>query len=233
MNNFFDFKKIKFIILILLIILIIFLTRYFGLTQYFKPEFLRETISGFGVLAPVIYILIYALATILFLPGSPLTIAGGLIFGVGFGTLYTVIGATLGASVAFLVARYFGGKLIEGFLKKHNFKKLEEYHDKLESNGFSAVIFLRLIPLFPFNGLNFALGLTKVKFRSYLIATLIGIIPGTFVFNYFGDSLGNLSFMNIVISLILIILLISSLPIYNKLKVISNRRKIKKAMRKK
>ena len=210
-------NKVKFGILIILIILIIFLTRYFGLVQYFKPDVLRYYVNSFGILAPLVYILIYTLATVSFLPGSPITIAGGLIFGASLGTLYTVIGATIGASAAFLVARYLGESFVSGILKR-TIKKLEEYSDKLEKEGFLVVLFLRLIPIFPFNGLNFALGLTKVKFRHYFLATLIGIIPGTFVFNYLGDSLGDLNITKIIIAVILVVLLSLIYPIYKYLK---------------
>ncbi len=211
-------KRLKFGILVLLIILIIFLTKYFNLVQYLKPEILKETIKSFGIWAPFIYILIYTAATILFLPASPITIAGGLIFGSISGTIYTVIGATIGASIAFLVARYLGGSFVSGILKKSKLKNLEEYYEKLEKNGFVVVLFLRFIPIFPFNVLNFALGLTKVKFRDYFLATLIGIIPGTFVYTYLGDSLGTLNPIKIGIAIGLVILLSLIYPIYKYLK---------------
>jgi len=169
------------------------------------------------MLAPVIFILLYTIATIIFLPGTPLTIAGGAIFGTFFGTLYTIIGATIGAAIAFFIARYLGASFVNDLVNK-KFKKLDSYDKKLEKNGFLVVLFLRLVPIFPFNGLNFALGLTKVKSKDYIIATFLGIIPGSFVLAFFGGSLASLNPLNIALAIALFILLAFSPKIYKKFK---------------
>jgi uncharacterized membrane protein YdjX (TVP38/TMEM64 family) len=98
------------------------------------------------------------------------------------------------------------------------YSKIKEYDQKLEENGFMTVLFFRLVPLFPFNGLNFALGLTKVRIKDYFFATLIGIIPGTFAYVYLGSSLAEMNYANIIFAIVLIILLSLSLKAYNSKK---------------
>jgi len=206
-------KTLKFTVLILFIIIAIFLLKYFELASYFNLDMIREKINEFGIFAPLIFIIFYTLATIFFFPGIPLTVSSGIIFGTVFGTIYAVIGATLGASLAFLIVKYFGNSFVQDLIKK-KFVKLNDYDKKLKENGFFSVLFLRLVPIFPFNGLNFSLGFTKVKFSDYFLATLIGIIPGSFILAYFGDSLLNLNIINIIISSLLFIFLILFLKIY-------------------
>lgn len=210
-------EKLKFAFLILIVVLIIFLVRYLGIESFLSPNALKEKVLSYGAVAPLVFVVIYAVATIFFLPGTPITIAGGLIFGKLGGTALTVIGATIGAVIAFLVSRALGEKFVESLLKgKYN--KLYEYDKKIEKNGFLVVLFLRLIPLFPFNGLNFALGLTKVRKRDYIMGTAIGIIPGSFVLAFFGDSIANFSILNILISIALFALLAFLPFIYRRLK---------------
>jgi uncharacterized membrane protein YdjX (TVP38/TMEM64 family) len=131
------------------------------------------------------------------------------------GTIYVIIGATIGATLAFTISRY----LAKDFFQKKffdKFKKLNFYDSKFKKNGFIFVLYFRLIPIFPFNFLNYGLGLTNVKFRDYFLATLFGMLPGTFVYVYFGDSLANFNFINIAISIILILVLSLIVAIYKK-----------------
>lgn len=205
-------KLIKFLGLIVFMVGAFFLSRYF---LSLDVEMVRAYVDSFGMLAPVVYVVIYSIGTILFFPGSVLTISGGAIFGVVKGALYNIIGVGIGASLAFLIARYFGRGFIEDFIYS-KFGRLEHYDEKLQGNGFTTVLFLRLIPIFPFNALNFVLGLSKVKFKDYFLATVIGTIPGTFVYTYFGASLIMLDLVNIVISIVLIILLALVFPVYKR-----------------
>lgn len=208
---------IKFIIFLIIILGIIYFVNYYGLKDYLTPNKIRETVLMFGPLAPLGFILIYNLGSILFLPGTILSVAGGAIFGATFGTIYVIIGATLGATFAFLISRYFARAFFEDIVEK-KYPKIKEYDQKLEENGFMTVLFFRLVPLFPFNGLNFALGLTKVRIKDYFLATLIGIIPGTFAYVYLGSSLAEMNYANIIFAIVLIILLSLSLKAYNSKK---------------
>jgi len=201
----------------LIIVVILILIRVFEAGRFLSPSLLRETITGYGVAAPIIFIIIYILATLFFLPGTPLTISSGLIFGSFLGTVYTVIGATIGATLSFIISRYLGKSFVEKILK-NKYKKLYSYDKKIEENGLLVVLFLRLVPLFPFNGLNFALGLTKLKKRDFIIGTAFGIIPGSFVLAFFGNSLAELNIMKIVIAVLLFVLLAFTPILYKKFK---------------
>lgn len=194
---------VKFIALVIFLALALLVVRYLGVAQILHPATIKEKILLFGMFAPAAYIFVYALATILFLPGSVLTIAGGAVFGPLFGTVYTVIGATIGATLAFLLARFLGRDFVSS-AEGEKLKKLAEYDKKIEENGLGVVLFLRFAPLFPFNGLNFALGLTKVTFKDYFWGTLVGIIPGTFAYVYLGDSLASLNLVQIILAIVLL-----------------------------
>lgn len=196
----------KIAILALFVAAAIFLVKYFGLSEILNPATIKDKVLAFGMLAPLVYMIFYALATVAFVPGAPLTVAGGALFGALMGTFYTVIGATVGATFAFLFARFLGRGFI-GAVESEKFKTLDEYDKKIEENGLGVVLFLRFAPLFPFNGLNFALGLTKVTLKDYFFGTLFGIIPGTFAYTYFGESLASLNPGQIFLAVLVLVAL--------------------------
>jgi uncharacterized membrane protein YdjX (TVP38/TMEM64 family) len=172
-----------------------------GLRDFVLSGALETMIAEAGPLAPLIFMFVYAIATIVFIPGTPLTLIGGALFGPLFGTVYVVLGATVGALGAFVLARYFGGSLIASGTGQV-VKRLQSYDERLCNNGFVTVLILRLIPLFPFNGLNFGLGLTRLKTTTYVLGTFIGIIPGTFAYVYFGSSLASFNPLQIGIAVV-------------------------------
>ena len=189
-------KKYLFPALALLFVLGIFLLHRSGALAVFSGTEAIHFVAGFGVWAPIVYIVAYALASLAFVPGTPLTLAGGALFGVWYGTAYTVVGATIGATLAFVLSRtirhftFTTDKRMSGGAVA---QKLQVYDEKIATHGFITVLFLRFVPLFPFNGLNFALGFTKVSYRDYVLGTFLGIIPGTFAFVYAGSSLATLN----------------------------------------
>ena len=138
--------------------------------------------------AAPIFVGIYATATALAVPGTILTLAGGAVFGFWWGTLYNFIAANIGANAAFLVARSLGGDAVRRLIGKDS-KVLNRLDDIVERHGFRGLLTLRLIPLAPFNALNFGSGLMALKWRTYATATLIGILPGTAIYTFFADSL--------------------------------------------
>ncbi len=148
----------------------------------FSVELIKQWVDQVGWWAPVIFIFIYAAAAILFLPGTIFTFAGGIIFGPVLGVLYNLIGATLGAALSFLIARYLASNLVS----QHSAGKLKQLINGVESEGWRFVAFVRLVPLFPFNLLNYALGLTKIRFIEYVLATFIFIIPACIAYTYIG-----------------------------------------------
>jgi uncharacterized membrane protein YdjX (TVP38/TMEM64 family) len=135
---------------------------------------LTDWVQQAGAAGPLLFIGVYAAATVLFLPGSVLTLAGGALFGPLWGTLYNLAGATLGATLAFLIARYLAGDWVQARAKG----LLARLVQGVEAEGWRFVAFTRLVPLFPFNLLNYALGLTRIPFLPYLLATLVFMLPG-------------------------------------------------------
>jgi uncharacterized membrane protein YdjX (TVP38/TMEM64 family)/Fe-S oxidoreductase len=205
---------VKFIFFLAFLAAAIAAVRVSGVSKYLDQQTLRELIGSYGVLAPIVYMFIYAVAPALFLPGLPITIAAGILFGPFWGVVYAIIGATAGACVAFLISRYLAREWVEGRLKNPRWKKLDE---AVEKHGWKVVAFTRLIPLFPFNLLNYAFGLTKIGFRQYAVTSFICMLPACIAFIVFSSSLldlirGKVS-PTFVIGLILIVL-VSMLPFF-------------------
>lgn len=180
--------------------------RFSGLDRFIEQERLRGWISAYGSWGPIVYIIIYSIAPSLMLPGLPITIAGGVLFGPVGGIIYTSIGATIGASIAFLLARHMGREWVGTMLKEGRWKELDS---EVERKGWKIVAFTRLIPLFPFNMLNYAFGLTRIRFGHYAAATFVFMLPGIVAYVVFSSSLlgllkGKVS-KEFVIGLILVV----------------------------
>ncbi len=153
-----------------------------------KEALQNYTQSHFG-LSALLFILVYCVQTALSLPGAGImTLTGGFLFGTWMGGLFANIGATSGAALAFLAARY----LFRDTIEKKFGKKLQGIQEGFASNGFNYLLTLRLIPLFPFFLINLAAGLTRIRLSTYVLATAIGIIPGSLVFSNAGNQLGTI-----------------------------------------
>ncbi|CAA9441709.1 MAG: hypothetical protein AVDCRST_MAG37-1440 [uncultured Rubrobacteraceae bacterium] len=150
---------------------------------------LRDWINGFGMVAPIVFVVIYVVATVSFLPGAPLSLLAGLVFGAAWGTLWTVIGATLGATLAFLIARYAARGLVESWTA--NNQRVRKLDEGVEKHGWRMLLITRLVPLFPFNLQNYAYGLTRVGVGSYVLLTGTCIVPGVLVYTLAGGSLAS------------------------------------------
>ncbi len=161
----------------------------------------RESLVGFVrhnyPAAAAVFILVYILATSLSLPGAViLTLAGGFLFGTVASTMYVVVGATTGASLAFLSARYLlGNRLQEKY--QSQFRK---FNEEIERNGTSYLLILRFIPVFPFFLINFLSGLTKIPLKTFFWTTAVGIIPGTAVFAFAGQQIGSINSLSEILS---------------------------------
>jgi len=156
---------------------------YFGRQGAGQIDAFIAKVEGFGGWAPLVFVLGYAVATVGFIPGSALTLAAGAVFGIVEGTLYAFLGATLGATASFLIARYGARSWVEKKLAAYpRFRKIDA---AVGQDGGKIVALLRLAPLFPFNLLNYALGLTSVRFVPYVVASL-AMLPGTLMYVYFG-----------------------------------------------
>ena len=148
----------------------------------FDAQALTLWVDQAGSAGPLLFMAIYAVATVLFLPGSVLTLASGALFGPVLGTFYNLTGATMGVALAFLVARYLASDWVE----KKTAGRLQQLKQGVEQEDWRFVAFVRLVPLFPFNLLNYALGLTRLKFSHYVIASYVFMLPGAFAYTYLG-----------------------------------------------
>jgi uncharacterized membrane protein YdjX (TVP38/TMEM64 family)/Fe-S oxidoreductase len=205
---------IKFFIFLLFLAIVIVTVKTTGVSRYLEQEALRTWIAGYGVLAPIVYMLVYTVAPAFFLPGLPITIVGGILFGPLWGVVYAIFGATAGACVAFVVSRYLAREWVEKRLESPRWRRLDQ---GVEEHGWKVVAFTRLIPLFPFNLLNYAFGLTKIGFRQYAVTTFFCMLPACIAYIVFSSSLldlvrGKVS-LTLVIGIILVIL-VSTLPLY-------------------
>ncbi len=180
---------IKTLVIIGVLVIMMILVQVTGLNQYLRWEnatMLRDWVADFGIVAPVAYVFIYIAACLLFLPGFSITILGALAFGPLWGTVFTSIGSTLGATAAFLVARYASRELVEKWLEDN-----EIFHriDKgVEKQGWRMLMVTRMVPLFPFNLQNYAYGLTRIPLHTYVLVSWVAMIPGTIAYNFMAGS---------------------------------------------
>jgi uncharacterized membrane protein YdjX (TVP38/TMEM64 family) len=147
-------------------------------------ESFNERVVGLGAAGMALFAVLYAVATILMVPGSLLTLAAGASFGLVAGFVSVLLGATLGAAGAFLVSRHVARGRIESWIeRKPSFAAVDK---AVAREGWKIVFLTRLSPLFPFNVQNYAYGLTRVSFWQYALASFVGMIPGTFLYVYLG-----------------------------------------------
>jgi uncharacterized membrane protein YdjX (TVP38/TMEM64 family) len=192
-------KRWKWVLAVVVVGMLAFVLLQVQGNGYFDPMVLREFIAGYGIYAPVVYVVVYAVATMFAIPGAALTLTGGALFGPLVGTAATVVGASIGATGSFLIVRVFRRGTVQVESPTSRWRQvLAQYDARLAHSGFVTVLLLRLMPLVPFNALNYALGFTSVRTRVYVLATVLGIIPGTFAFTYFGDAVTMLMPFHII-----------------------------------
>lgn len=150
--------------------------------KQFTPEAVETFIHGLGLLAPLVYIAVYVMATVFILPGSLVTLIGGALFGPFLGVLYVLVGSVSGATLAFLIARYGARNWVErkatGIVKR--------VMEGVDAEGWRFVAFTRLVPIFPFNLLNYALGLTGIRLSAYVIVSAFCMLPAIAGYVYLG-----------------------------------------------
>lgn len=168
--------------ILLLAVLLGLIALAFAFRTHLRIDLLLEQIAALGPWGPLVFILLYLIGPPLLIPGAPLTLAAGALFGPLWGTLYSVLGATGGASLAFVIARY----LAEEWAETRARGVVKRLKEGVEEEGWRFVAFTRLVPLFPFNLLNYAFGLTRVKFSQYVIASLFCMLPATAAYSFIG-----------------------------------------------
>lgn len=173
----------KWLLYLLIAAAVIGAAKYFHVQDLLKQAL--DWVSQLGPWGPVIFIAIYVVATVLFIPGSALTLGAGAVFGVVWGSLYVSVGSTLGATAALLVGRYLARDAIARKIEGN--ARFAAIDKAVASEGWKIVGLTRLSPVFPFTLLNYAFGLTKVKLSHYVLASWIGMMPGTVMYVYVGS----------------------------------------------
>ena len=199
---------------VLLVLLIALAALTWKLSTWLTPQQLQQALQQTGGWAPVLYIGLFILLPTFFFPVAVLALAGGLLFGLWWGSVYTFIGAVVNCAMMFLLARYVGRSQVQRLVEQ---KLSPQWQRRLQmadgKEGFLLLIILRLIPAVPYNLINYTFGLTGISFSSYLLASAIGIIPGTFAFINIGDKTleaGSPSFW-IAIGLLVLLLVVTGL----------------------
>jgi len=183
-------SKAKLFVILGVLIAVIVLMRVFGLTKYISlqnVQKLNQWIQGLGLLGPIVYIIIYILCCVFFLPGIPITLLGAVAFGPIKGVIYVSIGATLGASAAFLIARYAARSMVEEWIKKN--ERLRKIDEGVRKHGWRMLMITRLVPIFPFNIQNYVYGITNISFWTYVLVSWICMLPGIVAYVFAGGAL--------------------------------------------
>lgn len=180
---------IKILITVGVVATVYLVLRAYGVTDDIRLENvpkIKTWVEGFGRIAPFVYIGLYLVSTVFFLPGAPVTILAGFVFGPLWGIFYASVASIISVSVAFLIARYVARDLVEGWVKDNaQFRKIDE---QVEEQGWRIVMFTRVVPIFPFNLQNYAYGLTSIRFPIYVLVSAIFMLPGTAVFVQLGGA---------------------------------------------
>ncbi|MDZ8183774.1 MAG: TVP38/TMEM64 family protein [Nostoc sp. ChiSLP02] len=184
-------SKLKLLLLSCLVITFIIAAKQLNLQGLLHTSVIW--VESLGIFGPIAYIVIYNLATLLFIPGSLLTLKGGCLFGVFWGSIYVLIAAIIGATLAFLIGRHFSRNWVCQQMDKH--PKFKAIDLAVAKEGWKIVLLTRLSPLFPFNLLNYAFGVTQVSLKDYILGSF-GIIPGTVMYVYIGSLAGNLAMIS-------------------------------------
>ncbi len=149
------------------------------------PRLVKAEVLSWGVWGPIAFVLLYAIGPSFLVPGAVMTIAGGLAFGALWGSVYSILGADLGALVAFAAGRFLGKSFVQWVVGP----RFDHLAKRLERQGFYIILYLRIFPVIPYNALNLLAGAAPISFRDYFWASMIGMIPGTILFAFLGDAL--------------------------------------------
>jgi len=176
-------SRLRWVVYVIAGVALLVALKYFHVQDLLKSAL--DWIANLGPWGPVIFVGLYVVATVLFVPGSVLTLGAGAVFGVLFGSVYVSISATLGATAAFLVGRYLARDAIARKIEKN--EKFATIDRAVADEGWKIVFLTRLSPVFPFTLLNYAFGLTRVKLSHYVLASWLGMIPGTVMYVCLGS----------------------------------------------
>src|SRR5271170_6775391 len=180
-----------------------------------NPQLIKVEVLRWGAWGPIGFMLLYAFGPSMLVPGAVMTLAAGLAFGTVKGSIYSLIGADLGALVAFAAGRFLG----KGFVNKLLAGRFGETLDKIARNGFQIILYLRVFPIIPYNALNLLAGASPITFKDYFWASMIGMIPGTILFAFLGNELWHPTSPRFILALLLILLSFAAGETYRRLRV--------------
>jgi uncharacterized membrane protein YdjX (TVP38/TMEM64 family) len=155
-------------------------------SQWFTdPALVKTQVIQWGSWGPLVYMLLYAVGPSFLVPGAVMTIAGGLAFGTAWGSVYSLIGGDIGAMIAFAAGRFLGKSFVERIVGE----RFQSMLQRIAKHGFQIILYLRFVPVIPYNALNLLAGASPITFNDYFWATMIGMIPGTILYAFLGDAL--------------------------------------------
>ncbi|MTI48763.1 MAG: TVP38/TMEM64 family protein [Firmicutes bacterium] len=211
------------ILLIVLFVGIVYVLNKMNVFKGLSPEDIKAYLDSFGLLAPIVYIVMFTFIPLTLFPDSILAIAGGMGFGLIKGSILTMIGALLGGTLSFYITRLLGKDFIKRIIKKD----ISFIGEQLKQKGFFIILILRLVPLFPFDVISYSAGLSDIKYRDFISATIIGTIPGILVYTNLGDKSTQFGSMDFYISVFLLLaLLLISMVLKKYISIDKVRRKL-------
>jgi len=181
--------------------------------KYLTPHGIHQFVLSYGDYASLVYIAMQALRPFSFLPATPFTMAGGYIFGHYYGLLLSTIGTTIAATISFFLSRY----LLRDRIKNKLDGRFAGIGDRIGEKGIFVVIALRLIPILPFDAVSYLAGVSSIRYRNYIVGTILGELPGAFIFTMLGSSLKNIRSPYFIASLALAVIFLLLPIIYKQL----------------
>ncbi|ORI10784.1 TVP38/TMEM64 family protein [Campylobacter concisus] len=193
-------RLLKFAIIAAIMLVAVFLMQKIGVSE------LRELIGEHVLFAPMIYVLCFAILPIFLFPVPVLAVVAGAVFGLFAGSLYTIIGAMINSVLMFYIARFLGFRAVSDFTQNSKSKILKTLGEP--GGKFSLILILRLMPLVPYNALNYACGVMNVSLRDYVVATFVGIVPATFIMVNLGEKALDMRSNGFIIACVLMAALV-------------------------
>jgi uncharacterized membrane protein YdjX (TVP38/TMEM64 family) len=201
-----------------LIVLLIGGTAYLFMTQeelFRNPQLIKGEVLRWGAWGPIGFMFLFAFGPSMLVPGAVMTLAGGLAFGTLWGSVYSIIGADLGALIAFAAGRFLG----KGFVQSLLSGRFGDIMDKIARNGFQIILYLRVFPIIPYNALNLLAGASPISFKDYFWASMIGMVPGTILFAFLGNELWHPTSPRFLLALALIALSFLAGELYRRTRI--------------
>lgn len=211
-------NAIKKLILTIAFVLLLIVFYMLDILSFSQVEEIKTFVLGFGIYAPLIFILLFTLAPLIFFPDGILALAGGLIFGFYAGSFYIIIGALCGGTLSFYIARFYGKWLHE----KLAHEKIINFQKSVKKHGFVMILLVRLVPLVPFNIISYSAGFSTIRYRDFFFATLLGMIPGVLVYANIGAqslAFGSREFYSAIALLIMLVFISMGLKQWVKKRV--------------